>query len=90
MQQIDLEAQRTAEAKARFEARQQRLEREKQAREAKHAAAKRRVSASESNEISAAIARVKAKSADDIFSIFFFSAILFKFVFKSFIELDIT
>ncbi|KKA63565.1 electron transporter RnfC [Tatumella morbirosei] len=64
LQQIDLEAQRTAEAKARFEARQQRLEREKQAREAKHAAAKRRVSASESNEISAAIARVKAKSAD--------------------------
>ncbi len=63
LQQIDLEAQRTAEAKARFEARQQRLDREKQAREAKHAEAKRRVSASESSEISAAIARVKAKSA---------------------------
>ncbi|MBS0892677.1 electron transport complex subunit RsxC [Tatumella sp. JGM130] len=61
--QIDLEARRTAEAKARFEARQQRLEREKQAREAKHAEAKRRVSASEQSEISAAIARVKARSA---------------------------
>ena len=63
LHQIDLEAQRTAEAKARFEARQQRLERDKQAREAKHAEAKRRVSSSESNEINAAIARVKAKSA---------------------------
>ena len=60
---IDLEAKRTAEAKARFEARQARLEREKQAREARHAQAKRRVSVSEQDEIAAALERVKAKAA---------------------------
>ncbi|QHM75600.1 electron transport complex subunit RsxC [Mixta tenebrionis] len=60
---IDLEAKRTAEAKARFEARQARLEREKLAREARHAQAKRKVSASEQNEITAALERVKAKQA---------------------------
>jgi electron transport complex protein RnfC len=60
---IDLEAKRTAEAKARFEARQARLEREKLAREARHAQAKRKVSTSEQNEIAAALERVKAKKA---------------------------
>jgi electron transport complex protein RnfC len=60
---IDLEAKRTAEAKARFEARQARLEREKLAREARHAQAKRKVSASEQDEIAAALERVKAKKA---------------------------
>nr|WP_154324942.1 electron transport complex subunit RsxC [Pantoea sp. 201603H] len=62
---IDLEAQRTAQAKARFEARQQRLEREKLAREARHEQAKRKVSTSDQNEIAAALARVKAKKAAD-------------------------
>ncbi|MGD8162827.1 electron transport complex subunit RsxC [Pantoea sp. FN0307] len=60
---IDLEAKRTAEAKARFEARQARLEREKLEREARHTQAKRRVSASEQNEIAAALERVKARKA---------------------------
>ncbi|WP_075181712.1 electron transport complex subunit RsxC [Pantoea sp. 1.19] len=60
---IDLEAARTAEAKARFEARQQRLEREKQARDAKHQQAKRSVTAQEQDAVQAALARVKAKRA---------------------------
>ncbi|WP_158785202.1 electron transport complex subunit RsxC, partial [Pantoea sp. BAV 3049] len=58
---IDLEAERTAQAKARFEARQERLEREKQAREARHQQAKRTVSQSDKSEINAALERVKAK-----------------------------
>ncbi|QKJ87080.1 Electron transport complex protein RnfC [Paramixta manurensis] len=62
---IDLEAQRTAEAKARFEARQQRLEREKLAREARHEQAKRNVTANDKDQIAAALARVKAKKATD-------------------------
>ncbi|MCU5772290.1 electron transport complex subunit RsxC [Erwiniaceae bacterium BAC15a-03b] len=60
---IDLEAQRTAQAKARFEARQQRLEREKLARETRHEQAKRKVSSSDQSEITAALERVKAKNA---------------------------
>ena len=58
---IDLEAQRTAEAKARFEARQMRLEREKQAREARHEQAKQRVASSDQGERDAAVARIKAR-----------------------------
>ncbi|MGG6193326.1 electron transport complex subunit RsxC [Pantoea allii] len=58
---IDLEAKRTLEAKARFEARQARLEREKQAREARHAEAKQRVARSDSGELAAAKARAKAQ-----------------------------
>lgn len=58
---IDLEAKRTAEAKARFEARLARLEREKQAREARHEQAKQRVARSEQGELDAAVARVKAR-----------------------------
>jgi len=58
---IDLEAERTAQAKARFEARQARLEREKQAREARHQQAKRSVSQNNTAAISAALERVKAK-----------------------------
>ncbi len=58
---IDLEAERTAQAKARFEARQERLEREKLAREARHQQAKRPATAGEKSEIDAALARVKAK-----------------------------
>ena len=60
---IDLEAKRTLEAKARFEARQARLEREKQAREARHAEAKQRVARSDSGELAAAKARAKAQQA---------------------------
>ena len=58
---IDLEAERAAQAKARFEARQERLEREKQAREARHQQAKRTSSTNDQGEIAAALARVKAK-----------------------------
>ncbi|QDY41825.1 electron transport complex subunit RsxC [Candidatus Pantoea soli] len=60
---IDLEAKRTAEAKARFEARQARLEREKLAREARHEQAKQRVARSDQGERAAAVARVKAQQA---------------------------
>ncbi|MCA1175111.1 MULTISPECIES: electron transport complex subunit RsxC [unclassified Pantoea] len=60
---IDLEAKRTAEAKARFEARQARLEREKLAREARHEEAKQRVARSDQGERDAAIARVKSRAA---------------------------
>ncbi|PLR19862.1 electron transport complex subunit RsxC [Pantoea endophytica] len=58
---IDLEAKRTAEAKARFEARLARLEREKLAREARHEQAKQRVARSDQGELDAAVARVKAR-----------------------------
>jgi electron transport complex protein RnfC len=58
---IDLEAERTAQAKARFEARQERLEREKLAREARHQQAKRTISDGDNGEVAAALARVKAK-----------------------------
>jgi len=60
---IDIEAQRTQEAKARFEARQARLEKEKLAREARHAAAKARVTNVEKDQVNAALARVKARQA---------------------------
>ncbi|WP_159226397.1 electron transport complex subunit RsxC [Pantoea sp. 18059] len=58
---IDLEAKRTLEAKARFEARQARLEREKQSREARHEEAKQRVARTDTSELAAAKARVKAR-----------------------------
>ncbi|NIF23553.1 electron transport complex subunit RsxC [Candidatus Pantoea multigeneris] len=67
---IDLEAQRTAEAKNRFEARQARLEREKLAREARHEQTKQRVSRSGENSESAAadrsarIAEARAAAAE--------------------------
>ncbi|WP_337025104.1 electron transport complex subunit RsxC [Pantoea anthophila] len=60
---IDLEAKRTLEAKARFEARQARLEREKQAREARHEEAKQRVARTDNGELAAAKARVNARQA---------------------------
>jgi len=62
---IDLEAKRTLEAKARFEARQARLEREKQAREARHEEAKQRVARTDTSELAAAKARVKARQATE-------------------------
>ncbi|WP_428946047.1 electron transport complex subunit RsxC [Pantoea sp. FN060301] len=58
---IDLEAERTAQAKTRFEARLARLEREKQAREARHQQAKRTAGSSDNGEVAAALERVKAK-----------------------------
>ncbi|MBN7120907.1 electron transport complex subunit RsxC [Erwinia billingiae] len=58
---IDLEAERNAQAKARFEARQERLEREKLAREARHQQAKRPVTRSDADNVEAALARVKAR-----------------------------
>lgn len=59
---IRQEEQRAAEAKARFEARQQRLEREKIAREARHKKAAVQPSSQKDQEaIQAALARVKAK-----------------------------
>ena len=61
---IDLEAKRTLEAKARFEARQARLEREKQAREARHEEAKQRVARSDNGELAAAKARATARRAE--------------------------
>lgn len=61
---IDQEAERNALAKARFEARQLRLEREKAARDAKHQQAKRSVATSDADAISAARERVKAKQAE--------------------------
>ncbi|MHA6311211.1 electron transport complex subunit RsxC [Pantoea sp. S-LA4] len=61
---IDLEAKRTLEAKARFEARQARLEREKQAREARHEEAKQRVARSDNSELAAAKARATARRAE--------------------------
>ena len=61
IQAIDQEAQRNALAKARFEARQERLEREKLAREAKHQQAKRSVATSDADALNAARERVKAK-----------------------------
>ncbi|ORM50732.1 electron transport complex subunit RsxC, partial [Pantoea conspicua] len=61
---IDLEAKRTLEAKARFEARQARLEREKQAREARHEEAKQRVARNDNSELAAAKARAAARRAE--------------------------
>ncbi|MBM7341589.1 electron transport complex subunit RsxC [Pantoea coffeiphila] len=65
IQAIDLESERNAQAKARFEARQLRLEREKQAREAKHQQAKRTVAATDADALNAARERVKAKQQQD-------------------------
>ncbi|UWS35178.1 electron transport complex subunit RsxC [Erwinia pyrifoliae] len=64
IQAIDLEAERAALAKTRFEARQQRLEREKAARSAKHQQAKRSVASSDGGSITAARARVAAQQAE--------------------------
>ncbi|MFP5593937.1 electron transport complex subunit RsxC [Kluyvera sp. 142486] len=58
---IRQEEQRAAEAKARFEARQQRLEREKAAREARHKKAAVQPAAKDQDAIHAALARVREK-----------------------------
>ncbi len=57
---IRLEEQRAAEAKARFEARQNRLEREKLARAERHKSS-RSPAAKDQDAINAALARVKEK-----------------------------
>ncbi|MDU5688011.1 MAG: electron transport complex subunit RsxC, partial [Kluyvera cryocrescens] len=59
--EIRLEEQRAAEAKARFEARQLRLEREKAAREERHKKAAVQPTAKDQDAIHAALARVKDK-----------------------------
>ncbi|AGB78032.1 electron transport complex, RnfABCDGE type, C subunit [Enterobacteriaceae bacterium strain FGI 57] len=58
---IRLEEQRAAEAKARFEARQNRLEREKLARAERHKKAAVQPAAKDQDAINAALARVKEK-----------------------------
>ena len=60
IQAIELEASRTAQAKARFEARQARLEREKLAREAKHQQARESSAARNPDALNAALARAEA------------------------------
>jgi len=58
---IQLEEQRAAEAKARFEARQQRLEREKTARLERHKKAAVQPAAEDKDAINAALSRVREK-----------------------------
>ncbi len=62
---IEMEEKRTAEAKARFEARQERLEREKQLREIRHRQAKEHASINDKQQIAAAIARVTVQQNTD-------------------------
>ncbi|EOV0675978.1 electron transport complex subunit RsxC [Cronobacter dublinensis] len=59
------EQQRAAEAKARFEARQLRLEREKAARLERHKKSAAQPSGQDQDAIQAALARVREKKADD-------------------------
>ncbi|MGJ3349024.1 electron transport complex subunit RsxC [Morganella sp. Je.2.23] len=61
--EIREEAQRAADAKIRFEAKQARMAREKEAREARHKNAAVQVDEKDSAAISAALARVKAKDS---------------------------
>ncbi|AIR61928.1 electron transporter RnfC [Cedecea neteri] len=63
IREIELEAKRTVEAKARFEARQERLEREKAARLERHKNAAVQPTAKDNDAIQAALARVKSKKA---------------------------
>ena len=63
IREIALEAKRTAEAKARFEARQARLEREKAARLERHKQAAVQPTGKDNDAIQAALARVKSKKA---------------------------
>ncbi|MCG5042526.1 electron transport complex subunit RsxC [Enterobacteriaceae bacterium 155047] len=60
---ISLEDKRAAEAKARFEARQARLEREKAARQARHKQAAVQPGEQDKDAINAALARVREKNA---------------------------
>ncbi|EPC3803665.1 electron transport complex subunit RsxC [Enterobacter ludwigii] len=60
---ISMEEKRAAEAKARFEARQARLEREKLARQARHKQAAVQLGEKDQDAINAALARVREKKA---------------------------
>ncbi|HCM9322898.1 TPA: electron transport complex subunit RsxC [Enterobacter hormaechei subsp. steigerwaltii] len=60
---ISMEEKRAAEAKARFEARQARLEREKQTRQERHKQAAVQPAAKDQDAINAALARVREKKA---------------------------
>ncbi|WON78721.1 electron transport complex subunit RsxC [Serratia sp. UGAL515B_01] len=61
---LDQEAARTAEAKARFEAKQTRLEREKRAREERHKKAAVKLTTNDQNAVQAALARVRSKNGE--------------------------
>jgi electron transport complex protein RnfC len=61
---ISMEEKRAAEAKARFEARQARLEREKIARQERHKQAAVQPAGKDQDAINAALARVREKKAD--------------------------
>ncbi|PIJ77528.1 electron transport complex subunit RsxC [Serratia sp. OLMTLW26] len=61
---IDLEAARTAEAKARYEAKLARLEREKLAREERHKKAAVKLTDDDQGAVQAALARVRSKNAE--------------------------
>ncbi|MBS0996825.1 electron transport complex subunit RsxC [Providencia sp. JGM178] len=63
IREIDQEERRSAEAKLRFEAKQQRMEREKLAREERHKKAAVQVDTADKDAVNAALARVKAKKA---------------------------
>ena len=60
---IDLEAHRAQQAKARFDAKQARLEREKAARERRHQQAAATVSTTDKQAVQAALERVRSKNA---------------------------
>ncbi|MBG3078805.1 electron transport complex subunit RsxC [Proteus mirabilis] len=61
IREIDAEAKRAAEAKARFEAKKLRMEREKLEREARHQRAAVKLDDNEHNEVQSALSRVKEK-----------------------------
>ncbi|ENZ5479193.1 electron transport complex protein rnfC [Serratia marcescens BIDMC 44] len=61
---IDLEAARAAEAKARYEAKLARLEREKLAREERHKKAAVKLTDDDQGAVQAALARVRSKNAE--------------------------
>ncbi|PXW43386.1 electron transport complex protein RnfC [Erwinia sp. AG740] len=63
IQALDQESRKAAEAKARFDARQARLEREKRAREQRHQQAAASVAATDKSAVMAALERVRNKQA---------------------------
>ncbi|MBI6528000.1 electron transport complex subunit RsxC [Proteus vulgaris] len=63
IREIDAEAKRATEAKARFEAKKLRMEREKLEREARHQRAAVKLDDNEHNEVQSALSRVKEKQS---------------------------
>ncbi|QIG06279.1 electron transport complex subunit RsxC [Proteus sp. ZN5] len=63
IREIDAEAKRAAEAKARFEAKKIRMEREKLEREARHQRAAVKLDDEDHSEVQSALSRVKAKQS---------------------------